>query len=76
MKIRPIAIAVVAVLVTSAAFGGTPTPKPAEPQPAAREQTLLDEIAAGMRETLRAVAPEISLPALEVKLPTLDPRRG
>jgi hypothetical protein len=33
------------------------------------------EIAAGMREVLRAATPEISLPALEVKLPTLDARR-
>jgi hypothetical protein len=28
-----------------------------------------------MRDLLRAVTPEISLPALEVKLPTLEPRR-
>ena len=47
-------------------------PKRRTPQPAPREQTLLEEVAAGMREVLRAVTPEISLPKLEIKLPTLD----
>jgi hypothetical protein len=75
MKSRSIAIAVVAVLATSAAFAGAPALKVAAPQPAPRAQTLLEDVAAGMREVLRAVTPEISLPAVELKLPTLDPRR-
>jgi hypothetical protein len=36
---------------------------------------LLAEVTAGMREILRAVTPEISLPTIEIKLPTLDARR-
>jgi len=75
MKIRSIAIAAVAFLATSAAFADAPAPRVAEPQPAPRAQTLLADLAAGMREVLRAVTPEISLPTVEVKLPTLDPRR-
>ncbi len=42
---------------------------------AAREQTLLENLANGMRELLRAAAPEISLPTIELKLPALDPSR-
>ncbi len=76
MNIRSIALAVVAVLATSAAFAEAAALKAAEPQPAPREQTLVEEIAAGMREIVRAVTPEISLPAVEVKLPTLDARRN
>jgi len=76
MKIRSIALAIVAVLTTSAALAETPAPKAAERQPAPREQTLVAEIADGMREILRAVTPEISLPTIEVKLPTLDARRN
>jgi hypothetical protein len=75
MNIRSIAFAIVAVLTTSAALAETPAPK-AEPKPAPREQTLVEEISAGMRDILRAVTPEISLPTIEVKLPTLDARKG
>jgi hypothetical protein len=75
MKIRLIAIAAVAAVATSAALANAPSPVAAEPQTAPRPQTLVRELAAGMREVLRAVTPEISLPAVEVKLPTLDPRR-
>jgi hypothetical protein len=78
MKIRSIAIAVVAVLAASASASAAfaDAPQLTEPRPAPRAQTLLDEVAAGMREILRAVSPEIALPAIEVKLPTLTPRRG
>jgi hypothetical protein len=75
MKIRSITVAVVAALATSAAFADAPSPKVAAPQPAPRAQSLVQEIAVGMREVLRAVTPEISLPALEVKLPKVDVRR-
>lgn len=70
MKIRSIVLTAVAVAATSAAFAETPTAKVAAPQPAPREQTLLADIAVGMREILRTVAPEISLPTIEIKLPT------
>jgi len=76
MKIRSIALAVVATLATSAALAEGPARKPADPQAAPREQTLVQEISAGMRDILRAVTPEISLPTIEVKLPTLDARKG
>lgn len=82
MKIRSLVFAVVAVLSASAsasasaAFADAPAPNAAEPQPTPRVQPLLDEVAAGMREILRAVSPEIRLPAIDVKLPTLAPRRG
>jgi hypothetical protein len=33
---------------------------------------LLAELAAGMRELIEAVVPEISLPAIELPLPTFD----
>ncbi len=73
MKIRFIAIAAVAALTTSAALANAPSPVVAEPAP--RAQTLVRELAAAMREVLRTVTPEISLPAVEVKLPTIDLRR-
>jgi hypothetical protein len=72
MNIRSISVAAVAVLAASAAFARAPESAPAEPQAALRVQTLIEELAAGMREVLRAVAPEISLPAIEIKLPKLD----
>ena len=74
MKIRSIALAAVAALATSSAFAAAPAPAPkaAEPQPAPRAQTLLEELAAGTRDVLRAVVPEVSLPKLEIKLPPLD----
>jgi hypothetical protein len=75
MKIRSIASAAIAVVAASAAFADLPAAKVAEPQPAPRAETLLEEIADGMREVLRVVTPEISLPTVEVKLPTLDARR-
>jgi hypothetical protein len=75
MKIRTIAIAAVALTAISAAFAGTPESQRAPQRPADSNATLLTEIAASMRDLLRAVTPEISLPALEVKLPTLEPRR-
>jgi hypothetical protein len=73
MNIRSIALAVVTVLATSAALAETPK---AESKPAPREQTLVEEISGGMRDILRAVTPEISLPSIEVRLPTLDARKG
>jgi hypothetical protein len=75
MKIRSIAIAAVTCLAASTAFAGEPAPKVAQPQPAPRGQTLLAEVTTGMREILRTVTPEISLPTIEIKLPTLDARR-
>ncbi|HUQ52872.1 MAG TPA: hypothetical protein VM692_11670 [Gammaproteobacteria bacterium] len=74
MQIRSLAIASLALLAASAALAGESAPKVAQP-PAAPRQTLVAEVTAGMRELLRAVTPEISLPALEVKLPTLDAQR-
>jgi hypothetical protein len=71
MKIRSIALAAAAVATTCAVFAEAPAHKPVAPQPAPREQTVLQDLAAGMREILRAVTPEISLPAIEIKLPTL-----
>jgi hypothetical protein len=75
MKIRSLAIAAVAVLASSGALAEAAAPTKAEPQPARRAETLLAEVTAGMRDILRAVTPEISLPSLDVKLPTLDARR-
>ena len=73
MKIELSALALVGSLATSAAFAEEPHARqPVELQPAAREQTLVEELAAGMREIIRAVTPEISLPSIEVKLPSLD----
>ena len=70
MKIRSLALALVALAATSAAFAEAPAPKVTAPPPAPREQTLLEDLAVGMREILRTVTPEISLPAIEIKLPT------
>jgi hypothetical protein len=74
MKIRSIAVAALAVAATSLAFAGEPTQKPAQPQPAPRGQTVLEELAAGMRDVLRAVVPEIALPQIDLQLPVLDSR--
>jgi hypothetical protein len=75
MKIRSIIVAAAAALATSVAFANTPAPKPAQPQPVPRAESVVEELVAGMRELLRAAAPEIALPKLEVKLPALDARR-
>jgi hypothetical protein len=72
MKIRSIAVAAVALAATSLAFAGEAALKPAQLEPAPRGQTLLEDLAAGMRDVLRAVVPEITLPELDVKLPSLD----
>jgi hypothetical protein len=72
MNIRSIAIATVAVLAASAAFARAPEPASAQLQGTPRVQVLIEELAAGMREVLRAVTPEVSLPAVEIKLPKLD----
>jgi hypothetical protein len=75
MKIRSIALSAVALTAVSAAFAGTPESQRTSQPSGDNSSTLLTEIAASMRDLLRAVTPEISLPALEVKLPTLEPRR-
>lgn len=72
MKIRSILPAAFALAATSAAFAQALEQKVAEPQTAILERTLLAELAAGMRELIEAVVPEISLPAVELKLPTFD----
>ena len=72
MTIRSIALTALALLSTSAAFADAPEQRSPASQPAAREQTLLENLADGMRELLRAAAPEISLPTIELKLPALD----
>jgi hypothetical protein len=71
MKARSLALAAIALLTATAAFAETPERKLVTPQPAAREQTVLEELAGSMREVVRAVVPEISLPAVELKLPPL-----
>jgi len=72
MNVRHFAIATVALVATSGLFAEEAKPAPAQPQRETREQPVLRELAAGMRDVLRAVVPEISLPALELKLPTID----
>ena len=72
MKVRSISFAAIALIAASAAFAEAPKPQLAEPRSVAREQTLLEEVAMGMREIVRAVTPEISLPKVEIKLPKLD----
>jgi hypothetical protein len=78
MNVRSLAFAALAVIATSAAIAEAPQPpRPAakiQPEPVVREQTLLEEVAAGMREILRAVTPDIALPALSIELPTLEIR--
>ena len=72
MNVRSIVFAALALIATSTVLAEAPKQAPIEPRPAVREQTLLQDVAAGMRELLRAVTPEISLPKVEIKLPTLD----
>ena len=72
MNVRRFALAAVTLAATSAAFAAEPKGAAAEPQAETRPQTVLQELAAGMREVLRSVVPEISLPALELKLPAFD----
>jgi hypothetical protein len=71
MKTRSLALMAIALSTASAALAEAPERKPATPEPAAYEQTLLADLAGGMRDLLRAVVPEISLPAVELKLPRL-----
>lgn len=72
MKTRFIAFAAAALFATSAALAAAPAPAPkvAEPQPVPREHTLVEELARGAREILSAAVPEISLPKVDLKLPT------
>jgi hypothetical protein len=76
MNVRSLAFAAIAVIAASTAIAEAPeSPQPAakiRPEPAVREQTLLEEVAAGMREILRAVTPDIALPEISIELPTLD----
>ena len=76
MNVRSIAFAAIAVIATSAAIAEAPRssqpPAKIRPEPVVREQTLLEEVAAGMREILRAVTPDIALPEISLELPTLD----
>ena len=72
MNVRSFALAAVTLVAISPALADAPKAAPAQPQPAVRVQTVLEELAAGMRVVLRAVVPEISLPALELRLPALD----
>ena len=75
MKARSLVPTAVALLATSAAFANAPKQTAREPQPAAPQQALLENLTKGMRELLRAVAPEISLPRVELELPSLDLER-
>jgi hypothetical protein len=76
MNVRSIVFASLAVLAASAAIAEAPKSSQSvaktQPEAVAREQTLLEEVAAGMREILRAATPDISLPALTIELPSLD----
>jgi hypothetical protein len=75
MNVRSIAFAALAVIATSTVIAEAPqSSQPAaeiRPQPVVREQTLLEELATGMREIVRAVTPDIALPALSIELPAL-----
>jgi hypothetical protein len=72
MNVRSIAFAAVALIATSTVLAEAAKQPAQEARPAVREQTLAENVAAGMREILRAVTPEISLPKVEIRLPTLD----
>jgi hypothetical protein len=72
MNVRSIVFTAVALSATSVALAVAPDREHAEPRAAAPERTLIEQLADGMREMLRAAAPEIALPALELTLPKLD----
>jgi hypothetical protein len=72
MNARTFALATIVFTAASPAFADAA--KRPQDRPAVREQTLLQELTAGMREILVTVAPDIALPKLELKLPTLDGR--
>ena len=72
MNARSFALAALTLVAISPAFAEAPKRPAAEPRPAVREQTLLEDLAAGMREIVVAAAPEISLPKLELMLPKLE----
>ena len=72
MTTRYVLLAAVALATSSATLGQALDRTTAKPPATASEQTLLVELANGMRELIEAVVPEISLPAIELKLPTLD----
>jgi hypothetical protein len=72
MNARSFILSAVAFAAVSPAFADASNRE--EPRPAAREQRLLRDLAAGMREIVAAVVPEISVPKLDLKLPTLDGR--
>jgi hypothetical protein len=75
MKARSFSLTAVALLATSAAFADAPERHAPSSQSTARAQTVLADLGNGMRELLRAVVPEISLPSIELKLPKLEVER-
>jgi hypothetical protein len=75
MNARRYWLAAIVLLPTSLALAGESDAQRAAPPSAHREYpALLEELDADTRELLRAVTPEISLPPLELALPTA-PRR-
>jgi len=78
MNLRNLCIATVAYAAFSPALG-TPADSAAFEEArdnAPAEANLAQEIVASMRDLLDAVTPEISLPAVEIELPTLLIDRG
>jgi hypothetical protein len=78
MNLRNLCLATVAFAALSPALA-TPADSAALEEArdkAPAEATLAEEIVASMRDLLDAVTPEISLPAVEIDLPTLLIDRG
>jgi hypothetical protein len=71
MTVRCVLLTAVALAATAPALAQR-LEQNVEAQPAAVKRTLLAELAAGMRELIEAFVPEISLPAIELPLPTFD----
>lgn len=71
MTVRCILLTAVALAATAQALAQELEQR-VEPQAAAAKRTLLAGLAEGMRELIEAAVPEISLPAIELPLPTFD----
>lgn len=74
MSLRNLCLATVAYAAFSPALGApadsTVTEEARDSAPA--EETLAEGIVASMRDLLDSVTPEISLPAIEIRLPTIS----
>jgi hypothetical protein len=72
MNVRTTIFSAIALAATSATFADAGIRQPAEPRAEVRRETMIQDLGERMRALLAAVTPEISLPKIELTLPSLE----